>query len=96
MTCWVFLCTHPPLVFFLPSRRHVRTGVEVEDGGDHPEDVRPFCCVGGGVADDEVLDEALVHLARAVVRRGADLVLDGDSTGYRFCQINSYEFKYLW
>ena len=53
-----------------------------------PEDVRPLCRVGGGVSDDEVLDEVLVHLARAVVRGGADLILDGDSTGFRFCQIN--------
>ena len=51
-------------------------GVEVEHGGDDLEDVGPLLGVGGHVADHEVLDEALVHLARAVVRRRADLVLE--------------------
>ena len=37
----------------------------------------PLGGVGGRVAHHEVLDEALVHLARAVVGRRADLVLSG-------------------
>ena len=49
--------------------------VEVEDGGDDAEDVGLLAGVGGDVADDEVLDEALVDLSRVVRGGGVELAL---------------------